>query len=121
MSKQLERAREQCREAEIVFLQNSEWQPALEHYRNAKATVNRLEVLERIIDTAIYGLKWLNDSEISASYKLGGIETLGHVLACQISQWVTNKGVSTSDTILALKLKKNPDREHLRRNLLKFL
>lgn len=54
-------------------------------------------------------------------YHTGAVETVGHMIACCISQWITKDSEPTSDVIDALKLTEYPSRDKIRKRLVKYL
>ncbi len=65
---------------------------------------------ERIAITsqlAHWGLDWIAQ-ENDATYNEGGVDTIGHMVACSIAQFINIDGVPTSDTIDALGLREMP-------------
>lgn len=79
--------------------------------------------IDRMAEITDYSLQWVRDMdpEENKSYRLGGIETAGHQLACMICQWVTHDSEPTSDVILAMKLHDFPSRGLLKRYLRRYI
>ena len=79
--------------------------------------------IDHMVEITTYGLEWVKDMDPAEakSYRIGGIETIGHQLACMICQWVTRDSEPTSDVILAMKLHDFPSRGLLRRYLRRYI
>lgn len=68
---------------------------------------HELRQLDLLAELASYGLNQSRDDE-NETYRSGGIETVGHMLACAICQWITTDSVPTSDVIESLSLDEYP-------------
>lgn len=82
--------------------------------------------IKRIAEIVSYGLGHLElgAGDVSfeeSSYTRGGIETLGHMAACCITQWITNDSTGTGETVEALHLEQNPSREQIEEYLTEYL
>jgi len=85
-----------------------------------KTITNKIRKMAEITD---YGLDWVRymDPGEAKSYQIGAIETVGHQLACMISQWVTHDSEPTSDVVMMMKLHDMPSRDLLVQYLRRYL
>lgn len=88
-----------------------------------KITKKITRQIKWMAEVTSYGLEWVKDMDPSEnkSYRLGGIETVGHTLACMISQKVTHDSEPTSDVIVAMKLQDFPSRGLLTRYIRRYI
>ena len=82
------------------------------------------KIVALIADIADFGIEHTrHDDDVSADhpYRRGGYETVGHTVACCISQWITHDSEGTSDVCEALRLDEFPPRKKIEKQLLKYL
>jgi hypothetical protein len=85
-------------------------------------TTQRDQKLDLIAEIASYGLSHTQgDPDTNETYRLGAVDTVGHIIACCLSQWLTNEGEPTADTIEALGLYEYPSYTELRDKLKAYL
>ena len=66
---------------------------------------------ETLVEIAWDGIQWVEDLE-DDGYKLGGIETVAHQIACCVCQWYNiDQGVPTCETRDYLELDKGITKE----------
>jgi hypothetical protein len=80
-----------------------------------------LSQLRLISEIAAYGLEWSEDAGEKDSYRVGSVETVGHVIACCVCQWITGDSEPTSDVIDFLRLHEYPKRRQIFTRLKKYL
>ena len=82
---------------------------------------DRDRAIAKITAIASYAIEWLRDCEESPAYIRSSYETIGHMVACLITQGISGQGTGTSETIEALGLCELPDLDVLKFRLRDYL